>query len=201
MFICVAVGLLPIIIATQSRNSYLACLFLLGGAICAKAFKIKKVPNWVLVCIVWLPIIVFVFYMFVIVENMSFWENIFSIDNIDKGLGTRKNIWQAVLDDFWHCFLFGDYKKYYNGQMHNSLLTVFCRFGAPATIAVCVLLYKALKKIQDNTDFYSVLSLAAVLFTGCFEASVFIGVAGLYIMLLLIPAGSAAEYNYNLKKE
>lgn len=193
LFLAVAVGILPIIVATQSRNSYLACVLLVVGAVVAKMFKIRRVPNWMLAVLACLPIIVFFFYMFVIVENMAFWQEIFAMDNIDKGLGTRESIWQSVLDNFWHCFLFGDYKKYYDWQLHNSLMTIYCRFGAIVTTAVCVLLYKALKKLQDESSFYAALSLGAVLFTGCFEASLFIGIAGLYLMLLVIPACASVE--------
>lgn len=140
-----------------------------------------------------LPLIVFAFYMYVIVANMDFWEMLFKLNSIDKGLGTRRGIWQIVIDSFGHCFLFGDYYTYYNSQMHNSLLTIFCRFGAPVTFLSCVSIYAALSRLQDNSSFYAALSLAAILFTGCFEASVFVGIAGMYLMLLLIPACASVE--------
>ncbi len=193
LFIGVALGILPIVLATQSRNSFLACVLFVVGLIVTKTFNIKKVPNWILGIITTLPLIVFVFYMFVIIENIDFWENIFSLESINKGLGTRRSVWQNVIDDFWHCFFFGDYYKYYDSQMHNSLLTVFCRFGAPVTLLACISIYRALKNLQENSSFYAALSLSAIFFTGCFEASVFVGIAGMYLMLLLIPACASIE--------
>ncbi len=193
LYIGVAVGILPIVLATQSRNSFLACIFFVIGIIAIKVFKVKRVPNWFLLILTILPLIVFVFYMFVIVKNIHFWEDIFAMESIDKGLGTRAGVWQNVIDNFGECFLFGNYYKYYDSQMHNSLLTIFCRFGAPATILACYLMYQALKKLQENSSLYAAISLAAIFFTGCFEASVFVGIAGMYLMLLLIPACASAE--------
>ncbi len=140
-----------------------------------------------------LPLLVFVFYMYVIVANMDFWEALFKLDSIDKGLGTRQGIWQIVIDDFGHCFFFGDYYQYYDSQMHNSLLTIFCRFGGPVTLLSCASIYIALCRLQEKASFYAALSLSAIFFTGCFEASVFVGIAGMYLMLLLIPACASVE--------
>ena len=192
-FFAVATSLIPILLKTNSRNSLLACLGFVICVMIVKVMNIKKVPNYVIAIIAILPLIVFFFYMFVIVKNIDFWETLFSIDDTDKGLGTRRSIWQGVLDNLWDCFWFGNYNKYYDSQMHNSLMTVFCRFGAFATGAVCVLLYKALKSLQENSSFYAVISLSAIFFTGCFEASLFIGIAGLYLMLLIIPACASVD--------
>jgi hypothetical protein len=196
LYIGVAVAMLPIIVATQSRNSYLACIFFVAGLIVTKVFKIKKVPNWVLATLAVLPLLVFAFYMFVILENIDFWEDIWIMKSIDKGIGTRKGIWQKVIDDSGRCFWFGQYPEYFNSQMHNSLLTIFCRFGAPATVLSCISIYQALKNLQEKASFYAALSLSAIFFTGCFEASVFVGIAGMYLMLLLIPACASVEDVY-----
>ena len=193
MYIAVALALLPIILATQARNSFFACILFVVGLIAIKFLKIKTVPKWVLFTLTVLPLIVFVFYMYVIVANVDFWESLFSLNTTDKGLDTRQGIWQKVLDDFGHCFLFGDYYEYYNSQMHNSLMTIFCRFGAPVMVFACVIIYRTLKKLQRNASIYAVLSLGAILLTGCFEASVFVGIAGMYLMLLLIPACASVE--------
>lgn len=193
LFIAVAFAILPIILATQSRNSFLACIFFVFGIIAVRVFKIKRIPNWTLLALAILPLIVFAFYMFVIVENMGFWESLFAMDSIDKGLGSRAGVWQHVVDNFYNCFLLGDYYRFYDSQMHNSLLTIFCRFGAPATVLSCVLMYQSLKRLQDNSSLYAAISLGAIFFTGCFEASVFVGIAGMYLMLLLIPACASAE--------
>ncbi len=193
LYTVVAFGILPIILATQSRNSFFACIFFIVGLVVTRGFRIKKVPKWILAVLTVLPLLVFAFYMFVVIENKQVWEDVFSITAIDKGIGTRQRIWQKVIDDFGQCFLLGDYYEYYNSQMHNSLLTIFCRFGAPVTALSCVSIYRALRNLQEKSSFYAALSLAAIFFTGCFEASVFVGIAGMYLMLLLIPACASAE--------
>lgn len=188
-----AAALLPIVQATQSRNSFLACLLLIFGMLAAKIFKIKRLPRWLLAVTACLPLIVFFFYMFVIVKNFAFWEKLFSFATLDKGVDSRVSIWQTVLDNFGDCFFIGNYPKYYDSQKHNSLITVFCRFGMPTTLIVCGLIYRALKLFQERTSFYALLSISMVLFTGCFESSIFIGIAGLYLMVLIIPACASAE--------
>ena len=193
LYIGVAVAILPIVVATQSRNSFLACVFFVAGLIVTKTFKIKRVPNWALALLAVLPLLVFVFYMFVILENLDFWEEICKMESIDKGIGTRRGVWQRVIDDSGRCFFFGQYPEYFNSQMHNSLLTVFCRFGAPVTVLACISIYQSLKNLQEKSSFYATLSLSAIFFTGCFEASVFVGIAGMYLMLLLIPACASVE--------
>ena len=200
VFLAVAVALLPIVIATQSRNSYFACLFLVGCVFFTRFFNINKASKWFLVIIATLPLIVFFGYMYIIVPNMDYWNDFFSISSADKGIDTRENIWQRVLDNFESCFFLGNYQKYFDSQQHNSLITIFCRFGAIATALLCKLLYRAMKNLQDNASFFATLGLAAILFTGCFEASVFVGVAGMYLMLLLIPACASAGRDYFVKK-
>lgn len=200
-FFALAVATIPIVLATDSRNSYYACILLLVALPIAKIFKIKKVPKWVLAVIAVLPIIVFFFYMYVVVENMSFWEGIFGGGSIDKGIDTRRSIWNQVLNSLGDCFLLGNYPEYFDKQMHNSLMTIYCRHGAIVTGLLSVLIYNTLVKLQEKATFSGVLSLAAVLFTGCFEASVFIGVAGLYLMLMIIPAIAGAEYKKSSRKE
>lgn len=193
LYTLAAIGLLPIVFATQSRNSFLACILFVVGLVAARIFKIKKMPRWVLAVIAVLPLIVFAVYMYVIVPNMEFWEEIFRISSIDKDIDTRKTMWQRVINNFGSCFLFGNYYRYYNSQLHNSLLTIFCRFGAPVTAMTCVSTYRALKNLQEKSSFYATLSLSAIFFTGCFEASVFVGIAGMYLMLLLVPACASVE--------
>ena len=158
-----------------------------------KFFGIKRVPNAVLVIITVLPLIVFFVYMLVIAENLSFWARIFSQSLLDKGLGTRIGIWTLAYESIGECFFLGNYYKYYNTQMHNSLMTVFCRFGAPVTVLTCVSIYRALRELQNRSSLVALISLSAILFTGCFEASVFVGVAGLYLMVLLLPACASVE--------
>lgn len=201
LFFLVAVATIPIILATDSRNSYYACLLLLILLPVSKIFKIKNVPKWVLFVIAALPIIVFFFYMYVVVENMDFWQNLFGNASIEKGINTRKGIWTIVMDSLGDCFFIGNYPEFYDEQMHNSLMTVYCRHGVVVTGLVVALIYKALVKLQEKTSFSGVLSLAAILFTGCFEASVFVGIAGLYLMLLIVPTVAAAEDKNSSRKE
>ena len=193
LYLGAAVALLPILLATESRNSFLAALLFVVCLIAVRFFRIKRVPSAVLVIISVLPLVVFFFYMFVIAGNLEFWSRVFSRALLDKGMGSRIGIWSVAYSSIKECFLLGDYYRYYNSQMHNSLMTIFCRFGAPVTVLTCVSIYRALQELQNNSSMIAVISLSAILFTGCFEASVFVGVAGLYLMILLLPACASVE--------
>ena len=188
-----AILIVPIILATESRNSYYACLLLLVFLPLTKLLKIRKVPKWVMLIIAMLPIIVFFFYMYVMVDNMEFWEGIFGGGSIDKSLGTRKSVWTIVQRELQDDFLIGNYPNRYADQMHNSLMTIYCRYGAIVTALAVTVTYRALIRLQETASFSGALSLAAILFTGCFEGSLFIGIAGLYLMLLVIPAIAGVE--------
>ncbi len=191
----IAAAMLPIVSATESRNSYFACIFFVVGILLIKGLRIKKLPNWLLFILAYLPIIVFFFYMFVIMENKAFWEEFFRMDEIDKNIDTRENIWGTVLDDFRNCFFVGNYYKFYDSQMHNSLMTIFVRFGAPTTILAANIIYRSLKNLQNNYSPLAAFSLASIMITGCFEASIFVGVAGLFLTPLIVASCYAVNEN------
>ncbi len=181
----IAAAMLPIVSATESRNSYFACIFFVAGILLIKVLRIKKLPNWLLLILSYLPIIVFFFYMFVVMENKAFWEEFFQMD---KNIDTRANIWRTVLDDFQNCLFLGNYYRFYDSQMHNSLMTIFVRFGAPTTILAANIIYRSLKNLQNTYSPLAALSLASIMITGCFEASIFVGVAGLFLTPLIVAS-------------
>jgi len=193
LFLGTAAALLPILLSTGSRNSYLAVLLFVVCLIIVRLFRIKRVPNLILAIIAVLPLLVFFFYMSVIADNLDFWERIFSKSLLDKGLGSRIGVWSSAYSSVKECFWLGNYYKYYNTQAHNSLMTIFCRFGAPVTALTCLSIYRALRDLQNRSSLIATIGLSAILFTGCFEASFFVGVAGLYLMVLLLPACSSVE--------
>ena len=180
-----AASVVLLIDATGSRTSLLACIVMLAGALFIKFTKIKKLPRWVLVLGTVLPCVVFFVYMYVIMPNIDTFNKWFSFAISEgKGLDSRFKVWNIIAGDIKECFWFGKYTTYYNQQMHNSIMTVFSLFGAPFTVLVCAVFYNLLKKV----NIVSQLVLLSIWFTGCFEASIFAGVAGMYLMVQIIPA-------------
>ena len=80
--------------------------------------------------------------------------------------------------------LFGNYAVYHTEQLHNAMLTLYCRFGVFFVAIVCRKIYLVLKKMP-NADIQ--LAVSAVWLTGCFETSIFVGAAGMYLLVLLLP--------------
>jgi hypothetical protein len=192
--IVIDVAIFIIMQATGSRNSIFACIIYLVAVVLVKLFNIKKFNRLILLFIVLLPAIVFVFYMFFVLVRLDYFTQLFeSFISEGKGLTSRGKIWQIVIDDFWKCFILGDYATYNTEQMHNSIATLYAMFGMPCTVLMTHIMYKCLLKLQRLGNLTAVLSLGAILLTGCFEASIFVGVAGLYLVVLLIPVCSKVE--------
>jgi O-antigen ligase len=136
--------------------------------------------------------------MYIFVPNIEFLRSfLFFLEEESKTLTSRVEIWEEVISDFKSCFLLGDYNKYFDEQMHNSLATLFTMYGLPFLVSACLYMYYACKKIQEKSGAIAMLSVCAILFTGCFEASVFVGIAGFYLIILIAPAivskGNIAE--------
>lgn len=191
-----ALSLLPIISATESRNSLFSCIFVIGVLVItmirAQKRNVKSLPKWIILLLTALPAIIFFVYMFIILPNIDFFNNLFSfLIRRGKSLGSRATVWKIVYDDLGPCFLFGKYNKYYNGQMHNSLMTLYCMFGAPVTFLISSVFYKSI----SHQKIYTQIALLGIWLTGCFEASIFVGIAGIYLMLQILPAISSAIAN------
>lgn len=197
-----AASFLPIISATESRNSLLSCIFIIGALLFtmlrAKKRNVKGLPKWIVMLLTALPAIVFFVYMSVIIPNLDFFNDLFAlIIGKGKSLGSRASIWRIVYNDLGSCFLLGNYNGYYTGQMHNSLMTLYCLFGAPVTFLISSVFYKSIL----NKNIYSQIALLGIWLTGCFEASIFVGVAGIYLMLQILPAVGNSIQNKPANKE
>lgn len=183
--------LLPIIWATGSRNCMIACLLFIITFVFIKFFRIKKVNKLILFLVVVLPAIVFFVYMYIFIPYLGAFEDSLSgFVSEGKNLTSRSKIWQIVIDNFRNCFLLGDYAKYLDSQLHNSLATLYVMFGLPTTILMCFIMYKSLKRFSSEKNVLSTTALLCVLLTGCFEASLFVGVAGLFLVVLILPCFS-----------
>lgn len=190
----IAALLLPIIWATGSRNSMIVCMIFVVAFAILKFVKINKISKRVVFLAVTLPAIVFVVYMYIFIPYLGvFEESLSGLVSEGKGLTSRSEIWQKVIENFRSCFLLGDYSNFFNAQMHNSLATLFVLFGFPATVLMCMILYKNMVAFCNEKTTVPALALLCVLVTGCFEASLFVGVAGLFLVVLILPIFSKEE--------
>jgi hypothetical protein len=182
-------SLVPMINATESRNSLLALIFFVVLYIIAFLVKAKKVNKAFVIFIIVLPIIVFFFYLFIFIPNSDFFNSIFGkgVFGDNKTLTTRAEIWTNCLNDFGKVWMFGDASVGF-ANLHNSLITLIFKNGILATIVGCIVIYRSLNDMQERGKILSTLALLAFLFTGCFEASFFGGVAGLYLFILIFCA-------------
>ncbi len=180
--------LIPVLQATGSRNAMLACVVCILVASLIVILRLKKMPKWIIFAFAWLPLAALVTYMYLILPNMDRFTEIFSfLDEGQKGLDSRENIWEAALNKIENWALIGDYETYYDANFHNSILTMATNYGIGFSVLLFTFVYKSLCKLQSSKGLLSTFALCIILFTGCFEASVFVGIAGLYMMILLIP--------------
>ena len=184
----IAVLLIPIIWATQSRNVMIVAVFAVAWYLLMGLIK-NWLPKWLIICFVLLPVAVFFAYMYVYIPHQDFFAEIFSFLDMGahKSLGSRFTLWSYVQQDLGHCFLLGDYGMYHDEQMHNSLMTQYCMYGGPCAFLMCLLMIRSLNKIKVFHSVNASAALCILLITGCFEASIFVGVAGAYLFVLLIP--------------
>lgn len=180
--------LFPIIDVTQSRNALIACVLCVIVGFIFWITKIKELKSWVIAAFVILPLIVFLFNMYVVIPNLDSFEELFSfLLSEGKTLTSRNKVWTEAIEDFSNWWIIGDYSYYYNYQMHNSVLTLLCTYGIPSTLFILYFVYKDTIAMNKTKGIMSAFAICVILFTGCFEASVFVGVAGLYLIVLIAP--------------
>ena len=180
-----AVTLLPILFGTGSRNCLIAIVFFFAGRLCLWLFKIRKLPNGVIFLIMMAPILVYVGYMYIFIphyERLSHWFLFLAAEG--KPLTARSRIWSDLEISQLKHILFGNYTEYHGQNLHNSMVTIFCGYGALYVFILCKKFYKAMLSTQNAAV---QLTLGTVWLTGCFEASIFAGVAGMYMLVLLLP--------------
>ena len=180
-----SVSLLPILYGTGSRNCIFAILFFFTGKLFLLFFKNKKLPNWLHFLIMMAPILVYAGYMYIFLphyDRLSEWFLFLASEG--KPLTARSRIWSDLEMNRVKYILFGNYTQYHGQNLHNSMVTICCGYGAFYAVILCRKFYKALKNTQNAGV---QLALSTIWLTGCFETSIFMGVAGMYLLVLLLP--------------
>ena len=140
---------------------------------------------WFIFGIMMTPVLVYVGYMYVFIPNYDhFSKLLLFLQTEGKPLDGRTEIWSDLEMSQIKFVLFGNYTAYHTEQLHNSMLTLWCRFGVFYVFVVCKKFFKVLKKTQTAG---MQIALSTVWLTGCFETSIFVGIAGMYMLVLLLP--------------
>lgn len=189
-YVLVLIGLMNIIFKTESRNSLVSAIVFLGVAVLYQFIKNRKIPKWLLFLAVTAPIIVLLVYMYAITP---IFDDISSMLGIFKDTNSRERIWRSVIEQTKDYWFFGNYDSYNGGNLHNSLLTLFGMYGLPLTISACVLMYRSSIMQQEYISPLAAMAFCSLMISGCFEASVFVGIGGFYLAILVIPACLATD--------
>lgn len=178
-------SLLPILYRTQSRNCLFVVLFFFVGKLFLTFLKVRKLPKWFIFLITMAPILVYMGYMYIFIPYYDRLSELFSfLASEGKPLTARNTIWSNLeMSRIKHIFL-GNYAVYHTEQLHNSMLTLYSRFGIFFVVIVCRKIYKTLSRMPNAG---MQLALSAIWLTGCFETSIFAGVSGMYMLVLLLP--------------
>ena len=185
VYILILAGLLHIIFRTESRNSLISAIVFLGALVLYQFIKNRKMPKWLLFVAVVAPIIAFVVYMYVILPIA---DNIIGLFGMDKGINTRERIWSSVINEVKEHLLFGRYDLYHGGNLHNSFLTLLGMYGLPLVVSSCWLMYRSAVMQQEYISPLAAMTFCSLMISGCFEASVFVGIGGFYLAILVMPA-------------
>lgn len=181
--------MIPILLAIGSRSALIVLLLYVLGYIYIIMKSKLSLNKIVLLVVIVMPIIFYAFYMFLVVPNTELFEKLFAFMTKEgKSLLNREKVWRVITDSFGSLFFSGDYVRFQAEQMHNSLATIFSMYGAPYTVLLCTYMYVNLQRLNNEKQILSLWGLCAILLTGLFEASIFVGVTGLYLVLLVIPS-------------
>lgn len=179
------IALFPILFKTESRNCLIAVTFYIIGKLILPFLKLKKMPNWCVLLITIAPVIVYFIYMYVFIPYYDgFSEWFLFLESEGKPLTSRFYIWSDLKMDRLEYILFGNYGVYHQEQLHNAIVTLYCRFGIFYVILVIRKFYRVLQNIS-NAGIQ--LALGTVWLIGCFETAIFTGSACLYMLVFLLP--------------
>ena len=183
------ISLYNILMFTGCRSAMMAVYFFIFLCIYDYLRGGKKwMKKWMMTLISVLPFIfVFIYIMFASYVTI---DVSFGIENAGKSAMTRQSIWEPIVNDFFHYFLFGDYHGISNGtglsQMHNTHLDVYSSYGIIALIIYILLLRHVLWQTYVNTSSrfqrLSLYAFIASMVVGTFEASYVSGSGGLFIL-------------------
>ncbi len=198
VYALVLAGLLHVIFATESRNSMIAAIVFLAFIVLYRIIGKRNMPKWVLFLAVTAPIIVFFVYMYAVLPIA---EKFTGFLGIDKSINTREQIWGMVMSNAKDYLAFGRYDLYNGGNLHNSLLTLFGTYGLPLVASACYFMYRSAVMLQKFISPLAAVAFCSLLISGCFEASVFVGIGGFYLVILVLPACLTSDDTEPMGKE
>lgn len=181
------------ILKTEARACMLgvvACLFL-------KVFGIKKYNKKFNFFMIILPLVFAIIYMEII--DMSIMELFEFAESKGKGLDSRVPIWQKVFKTIKENPFLGNYKT--GGNLHNMHLAIMSTYGSFVAVGVIVFLNYIINdigvKMEEKYQYMGLFAFYAVIVSGCFEATLFTGSQGMYVL----STGLLMVSKYTLEEE
>lgn len=190
IFIPLALSLLKMLMLTGCRSAMMAlCIFVCLIACDYLRGPKKWIKKWMLVIIAIMPFIfvfVYLVYASTVVMDVSF-----GIESAGKSAMTRMDIWQPIVRDFFHYFVFGDYYGISKGtgasQMHNTHLDIYSSYGIVPLILFITILTRSMWITYANSKLRfqrtAVYAFISTMVIGTFEASYVAGSAGLFVLI------------------
>lgn len=148
-----------------------------------KQFAKQKVfPRWVIICVVFAPILFAVIYMSLI-DNEAIVAALKFLSSKGKGIDSREEIWSAAFSAFGNSPIFGAYSEISGGegmsQMHNSHVDVLTSYGVLPFFLMLFYFSKILLhvnseiKLSMQINFFT--AFICIILIGCCEAVLFSG--------------------------
>ncbi len=166
---------------TRARSSMLAAGFIV---IFFVFFTKKKIPDWLILCIVLLPACVVPLYLSLYrmgVTNATIFGKLFFSGREITFLGALQSLSK------WHHYIFGNYYLNHFSNAHNAALAVFCSIGAVGAISMYACFARKILWLNNKIEseearmalicilgFFIQSSAEALVFTGYFTCTAFI---------------------------
>jgi len=192
VFDTIIVGLLFNLLLRLSSRTIVACVLLLLIGYLVGRKKNKMHMFWGIA-------LAFPFAMIAITFILA--ESNLSIRVLGKALATgRAGMFLSTISDIKSApfsFVFGQFFKYYFGNMHNGPLSIICTLGLVGLIIYLLIWYKKLKYLSDNCcttiqriAFYAML---AFLIQSSSEALFMVGTVPYSIMVIVVDKIAKGE--------
>lgn len=144
--------------------------------------KRRIFPRWIIICVVFAPILFAVIYMSLI-DNETVVEALKFLSSEGKGVDSREKIWRAAFAFFDNSPIFGAYSEISGGggrsQMHNSHVDVLASYGILPFFLMLFYLSEILLhvnseiKLSKQITFF--IAFICMILIGCCEAVLFSG--------------------------
>jgi len=204
MFVLTLIALLTyLMILTRARSVILALIIFILLSLFMWLKRNIRLSKTLIIIILFSPLIFAIFYLVLMNSNILHYFDFLISEG--KSLDSREMVWIYALNIFKENPLFGAYNLI-GHQMHNTHIDILASYGSIVLIITMIYIIRILLNINKESlskiQTLAILAFLSVIVLGTFEAALFSGGTGLYLLSIsyLILARYKIDENSNNRK-